>query len=109
MRDYDGNFAPGSMLFFSLQGSLDESYAAAMRVSNHIAAHALSVTLAVSLGQIKTLIEHPASMTHSAIAPEVQMQGGILPGGLRLSVGLEDPRDIIADLERALAQATAPA
>jgi cystathionine beta-lyase/cystathionine gamma-synthase len=109
MRDYDGNFAPGSMLFFSLQGSLDESYAAAMRVSNHIAAHALSVTLAVSLGQIKTLIEHPASMTHSAISPEVQMQGGILPGGLRLSVGLEDPRDIIADLERALALAKAPA
>ena len=105
MRDYDGNFAPGSMLFFSLRGSLQESYEAAMRVSNHIAAHALSVTLAVSLGQIKTLIEHPASMTHSAIAPEVQMQGGILPGGLRLSIGLEDPRDIIADLERALALA----
>ncbi|MBS1721485.1 MAG: aminotransferase class I/II-fold pyridoxal phosphate-dependent enzyme [Armatimonadetes bacterium] len=102
MRDIDGNFAPGAMLFFEMAGSPEESYAAAMKVCDHLAAHALSVTLAVSLGQIRTLVEHPASMTHSAIPPEAQAEAGISPGGIRLSVGLEDGRDILRDLEAAL-------
>lgn len=61
----------------------------------------LAVTLAVSLGQIKTLIEHPFSMTHSA--PDEQKRAfGMHPEGVRLSIGLEDWHDIIRDLELAL-------
>lgn len=102
MRDIDGDFAPGSLLYFELTGSPEKSYERAVKMINHIADNALSVTLAVSLGQIRTLIEHPASMTHSAIPPEEQIKGGIAPGGLRMSLGIEDVRDILSDLKEAL-------
>ena len=102
MRDIDGDFAPGAMLFFELDGDDDEAYRKAMQVCNHLASNALSVTLAVSLGQIRTLVEHPASMTHSAIPAELQETAGISRGGVRLSIGLEDVRDILRDLEDAL-------
>lgn len=102
MRDIDGNFAPGSMLYFEMAGSPEESYAKAVKVINHIADRSLSITLAVSLGQIRTLIEHPASMTHSTIPPEEQLKAGIAPGGVRMSLGIEDVRDVLADLEAAL-------
>ncbi|MEZ4862458.1 MAG: PLP-dependent aspartate aminotransferase family protein [Caldilineaceae bacterium] len=61
-------------------------------------------TLAVSLGNLDTLIEHPASMTHKIVPPEVRAQQGITDGLMRLSVGLEDAGDIIADLDQALAR-----
>ena len=60
------------------------------------------MTLAVSLGNIRTLIEHPGSMTHSAIPPEEQVKRGMDPGGVRLSIGLEKAEDIIGDLSSAL-------
>ena len=76
---------------------------------NYIADHAYCVTLAVSLGQVKTLIESPYHMTHSAYIDPTKPAGsctrGLEPGGIRLSVGLEDWHDIIADLEKALEQA----
>lgn len=102
MRDIDGDFAPGAMIFFEMAGSPEESYRSAMKVCDRLASTALSVTLAVSLGQIRTLVEHPASMTHSAIPPVKQAEAGISPGGIRLSIGLEDIRDILRDLEEAL-------
>ena len=58
----------------------------------------------MSLGQIKTLIENPFSMTHAALPPELKRTKGIEPGGVRLSVGLEDWHDIIEDLRQALDQ-----
>ena len=64
-----------------------------------------AITLAVSLGQVKTLIEHPFSMTHSAFSEDDKRKGGLHPGGVRLSIGLEDADDLISDLEQALAQA----
>ncbi len=60
-------------------------------------------TLAVSLGDVDTLIEHPASMTHSTYSEEDLVRVGIDPGMVRLSVGLENVEDIIADLRQALA------
>jgi len=57
---------------------------------------------AVSLGDTATLIEHPASMTHSAYTKEALKKAGISEGLVRMSVGIEDSRDIIADLEQAL-------
>jgi methionine-gamma-lyase len=59
-------------------------------------------SLAVSLGNVDTLIEHPASMTHGDISPEIHAQIGISDGLIRLSVGLEAVEDIIADLDQAL-------
>jgi cystathionine beta-lyase/cystathionine gamma-synthase len=102
MRDIDGDFAPGSMIYFEVAGSPEESYERAVKVINHIAQNSLSITLAVSLGQIRTLIEHPASMTHAVIPPAEQLKAGIAPGGIRISLGLEDVRDILRDLEKAL-------
>jgi cystathionine beta-lyase/cystathionine gamma-synthase len=107
MRDIDGEFAPGAMVFLELAGDPETSYWRAMVMCDHIAANALSVTLAVSLGQIRTLIEHPASMTHSAVPPDAQAAAGISPGGVRLSIGLEDVRDILRDLEAGLEAAAA--
>ena len=57
-------------------------------------------TIAVSLGDAETLIEHPASMTHSPYSPEERAAAGISDGLVRLSVGLENVEDIIADLEQ---------
>jgi len=61
-------------------------------------------TLAVSLGDVDTLIEHPASMTHSTYGEEELRKVGIDPAMVRLSVGLENVEDIIADLRQALAR-----
>ncbi len=102
MRDFDGEFAPGSVISFRLNGSPEEARAAGQRLMDSLAKEALTVTLAVSLGQIRTLIEHPASMTHAALPVERQLEAGIDPGGIRLAIGIERARDIIADLERAL-------
>lgn len=61
-------------------------------------------TLAISLGDVDTLIQHPASMTHSSYSPEELVQAGISEGMVRLSVGLEDVNDLIEDLRQALAR-----
>ncbi len=58
------------------------------------------ITLASSLGGFSTLICTPATMTHRGMPPEAQREAGIAPDLLRLSVGLEDCDDLIADLER---------
>lgn len=102
LRDYDGNFAPGMMIYFVLRGK-DPQHARnrGERMMNFIAEDSYAVTLAVSLGQTRTLIEHPGSMTHSAYSAEEQVKAGIDPGGIRLAIGLESSNDIIADLERA--------
>jgi len=59
-------------------------------------------TLAVSLGNVDTLIEHPASMTHAVVPTDERAASGITEGLIRISVGLEDASDIIGDLEQAL-------
>ena len=61
-------------------------------------------SLAVSLGDTETLIQHPASMTHSPYTREERYAAGITDGLVRLSVGLENAEDIIADLEKGLAE-----
>ncbi len=60
------------------------------------------IKLAVSLGGTETLASHPAAMTHSDIPPEEQLRLGITPALIRLSVGIENPDDLIADLDQAL-------
>lgn len=87
---------PSSMIAFELVGATE---ADAFRFLNTLE----QILLAVSLGFIRSLAEHPASMTHSDITPVAQEKMGITPGLIRLSVGIEEPEDLIRDLEAALA------
>jgi cystathionine gamma-synthase len=59
-------------------------------------------TLAESLGGVESLVAHPASMTHASMTPEARRRAGITDGVIRLSVGIEDPADLLADLAAAL-------
>jgi len=59
-------------------------------------------TLAVSLGNVDTLIQHPASMTHRNTPPDKRLAAGITDGLVRLSVGIEDVSDLIFDLLQAM-------
>lgn len=102
MRDFDGAFAPGFMIYFELGGDAQVRYDRGRRMVDDIAENAYTLTLAVSLGQLRSLIEMPAAMTHAVVPDEVKRGGGIDPGGIRLSIGVEDPADIIQDLETAL-------
>lgn len=88
----------GALISFELR---DASEAAAFRLLNAVRL----IRLAVSLGANESLIEHPATMTHSDIAPADQVEIGITAGMIRLAVGIEHPEDLIADLEQALAAA----
>ncbi|WP_394130126.1 trans-sulfuration enzyme family protein [Shewanella maritima] len=85
----------GGVLAFELDGDMQD----AIKFVNHCRL----MTIAVSLGDAETLIQHPASMTHSPYTPEARAQAGITDNLLRISVGLEDVSDIIADIEQALA------
>ncbi|PWT97516.1 MAG: cystathionine gamma-lyase [Candidatus Melainabacteria bacterium] len=103
LRDYDGNFAPGIIIYFTLKGDKPEhSKKRGEAMMNYVAQNSYSITLAVSLGQLRTLIEHPGSMTHASYAAADQIALGIDPGGIRLAVGIENANDIIADLKTAL-------
>jgi cystathionine beta-lyase/cystathionine gamma-synthase len=103
MRDFDGNFAPGSLLYFVLNAKTPKMrHDKGERFIDYLAKHAYAITLAVSLGHIRTLVEHPSSMTHSAIPLEEQVKSGMDPGGIRLSIGLEAPSDLLHDISKAL-------
>ncbi|MGB9103677.1 MAG: PLP-dependent aspartate aminotransferase family protein [Terriglobales bacterium] len=84
----------GSMISFELKGGME----AGRRLMNAVKV----ATLAVSLGGVETLIEHPASMTHAGISPEDRRAAGFSDGLVRYSVGIEDVEDLIADLRQAL-------
>lgn len=84
----------------------------AFEVADRSAAEALlgglkCFCLAESLGGVESLISHPASMTHAAMPPSVQTAAGISQGLLRLSIGIEDPIDLVADLRTGLDRALA--
>ena len=85
---------PGGMIAFELTGGYD----AGIRLMDSLS----MIVCAVSLGDAETLIQHPASMTHSSYTPEERAAYGISEGLIRLSVGLETPADILADLSTAL-------
>lgn len=85
----------GAMLSFDL-GSIK----AARALLNHVKL----CSLAESLGGVETLISHPATMTHASVPPEMRQKVGITDGLVRLSVGIEDVEDLIADLDFALSK-----
>lgn len=84
----------GSMMSFGLKGGYD----AGRKLMDHV--H-LAI-LAVSLGGVETLIQHPASMTHAVVSKEDKLKAGITDDLIRFSVGIEDVKDIIRDLEQGL-------
>jgi O-acetylhomoserine (thiol)-lyase len=59
-----------------------------------------------NIGDAKTLVIHPASTTHAQLSEQQLVDAGVLPGVVRISVGIEDPEDIVDDLDQALAAAT---
>jgi cystathionine gamma-lyase len=82
------------MVTMVLDGGLDEARRFLERCS--------LFALAESLGGVESLIEHPAIMTHASVPPEVRAELGISDSLVRLSVGIEDADDLIADLDAAL-------
>lgn len=104
MVNHTGKFSPGNMIYFLLKEAVMDGKQSPKVESfvDYIADHAYCITLAVSLGSIKTLIENPYSMTHAALPEEDKLKMGIEPGGIRLSIGLEDWHDISEDLRDAL-------
>jgi len=85
----------GSMIAFELKGGFE----AGKKLMDHVKL----ATLAVSLGGVETLIEHPASMTHAGMSKTAREEAGFTDGLVRYAVGIEDVDDLIADLEQALA------
>ena len=85
---------PGALISFGVLGGIEAGKKVLQSVK--------LCTLAVSLGGIETLIQHPASMTHAGMGPEALAQAGIGEGLIRLSVGREDYNDLLTDLDRAL-------
>ena len=87
--------SPGSTFSFEVKGGEAEAFAVLNRLK--------VIKLAVSLGGTETLASHPAAMTHSDIPQAERLRLGITPALIRISVGIEDPDDLIADLAQALA------
>ncbi|MFZ1614029.1 MAG: PLP-dependent transferase, partial [Holophaga sp.] len=87
----------GSIISFLVKGGEAEAFRVLDAVQH--------MKLAVSLGGIETLIEHPGTMTHSDMTAAEKLQAGITENMIRVSVGLEDPEDLMADLAQALAKA----
>ena len=73
-----------------------------MQETFRIASRFKVFTLAESLGGVESLVNHPATMTHGSIPKEIREEVGVVDNLLRLSVGIEDAEDLIADLEQVL-------
>ena len=85
---------PGAMIAFEVQGGIEGG----KKLLNSLE----MLVISVSLGDAETLIQHPASMTHSPYTPEERKASNISEGLVRISVGLENPEDIVAELKKAL-------
>ncbi|GAB3276686.1 bifunctional o-acetylhomoserine/o-acetylserine sulfhydrylase [Microbacterium lacusdiani] len=87
----------GAVLSFELKGGVDagRTFVDSLKLFSHLA----------NIGDVRSLVIHPASTTHSQLTPEQQLSAGVTPGLVRLSVGLENVEDLLADLDQALAAA----
>lgn len=98
LKTPEGKFAPGTMISFRLKGSAEQT----AKFINDVAKNSYSITLAVSLGLTKTLIELPGFMTHSALSEQDKQKCAIDAKAIRLSVGLENVQDLINDLNKSI-------
>jgi O-acetylhomoserine (thiol)-lyase len=89
----------GSVLAFNIKGGVEagQKFVAGLTLHSHVA----------NIGDVRSLVIHPASTTHSQLSPEEQKSTGVFPGLVRLSVGLETIEDILADLEEGFKAAKA--
>ena len=93
------------MIYFVLKGEPEAAREKGRKVMDALAQDSMCITLAVSLGQVRTLVEHPSSMSHAVVPVSAQLEAGIDPGGIRMSIGLESPSDLMRDLDSALSLA----
>jgi O-acetylhomoserine (thiol)-lyase len=95
-RKYAPN-GPSGLLAFELRGGVDAGrrFVESVKLFRHV----------VNIGDVRSIATHPASTTHAQLSPEQQLEAGVTPGLVRLSVGLEHIDDILADLEQAIAAA----
>lgn len=98
LKSPEGQYSPGTMMAFRIKGDFSKTE----KFVDDIAENSYTITLAVSLGLTKTLIEVPGYMTHSSMSHEDQSKSGIDPKLIRLSIGLESAVDIIRDLSDGL-------
>ncbi|MBX2987357.1 MAG: PLP-dependent transferase [Bdellovibrionaceae bacterium] len=98
LRSPEGEFCPGTMISFRLKGGPKKCE----KFVDDLAKNSYTITLAVSLGLVKTLIEVPGFMTHSGVPAERRDESQIDPSLIRLSVGIENNKDLLSDLEAAL-------
>ena len=93
-KRYGGGKGYGSVLAFAIDGGLEAGrrFVDALQLHSHVA----------NIGDVRSLVIHPASTTHSQLTPEQQLTTGVTPGLVRLSVGLENIDDLKADLTKAL-------
>ena len=91
----NGNY--GGIVGFGIKGGLEEGkkFIESVELLSHVA----------NIGDAKSLVIHPASTTHSSMTEEEQLEGGITPDFIRMSVGIEDAEDLIADIDQALKKA----
>ncbi len=89
---------PGSVFSFTVKGgrATGQRFIESVNLASHLA----------NIGDAKTLVIHPASTTHAQLTEQQLVDAGVLPGGIRISVGIEDPEDIVYDLDQALSRAT---
>ena len=87
----------GSVISFELAGGVEagKKFVDALQLHSHVA----------NIGDVRSLVIHPASTTHSQLSGEEQLSAGVTPGLVRLSVGIEGSDDILADLEQGFAAA----
>ena len=92
---YFGGKGYGSVLAFIIKGGKDagQKFADSLKLHSHVA----------NIGDVRSLVIHPASTTHSQLSSDEQLAAGVTPGLIRLSVGVENIKDILADLEQAFA------
>jgi O-acetylhomoserine (thiol)-lyase len=96
-KKYGGGKGYGSVLAFDIKGGKEagQKFVGALKLHSHVA----------NIGDVRSLVIHPASTTHSQLTEEEQASTGVRPGLVRLSVGLESIEDILADLELGFAAA----
>jgi len=89
---------PGSVFSFVVKGGREvgQKFIENVNLASHLA----------NIGDAKTLVIHPASTTHAQLTEQQLIEAGVLPGVVRISVGIEDPEDIVYDLDQALTIAT---
>ncbi len=98
-KKYGGGKGYGSVLAFDIVGGKEagQKFVGGLKLHSHVA----------NIGDVRSLVIHPASTTHSQLTEEEQFSTGVRPGLVRLSVGLESIEDILADLELGFAAAKA--